>query len=59
MQYKKPPNIYLLNPDLTTNEMIALINDVVQKVTTHFHIKAGKGKGIFRSINTHALFLQQ
>ena len=48
MQNKKSDITYLLNPDLTTDEKIKLINDVLQKVADHFHLKADKGKRYFQ-----------
>ena len=48
MQDKKLYSVDFLNPNLTTDEKIALINDVLQKVTNHFHVKADKGKRYFQ-----------
>ena len=48
VQNKKPASTYFLNPDLTTDEKIELINSVLQKVTNHFHVKADKGKKYFQ-----------
>lgn len=47
MQYKKPPGIYLLNPALTQDEKIMLVNNELQRLNTHFDSKADKAKTNF------------
>ncbi len=48
MNNKKISSPYLLSHDLSTEEKIELINNVLQKVTNHFHLKADKGKRYFQ-----------
>lgn len=48
MKNKQSSPFYPLNPELNKEQKIELLNDVLEKVVTHFHVKADRGKRLFQ-----------
>ncbi len=57
MQNKAPNNTFLLNPQLNSDEKIALINNELERLIEHFDHKADKGKKNFQLYKYSSIIL--